>query len=1024
MKSNFPQLIKVATVAFAYFLCVGNVSAQTNPVAASLPYAQTFTALAASSTILPSEWAAWNLSTVGPTTSFPTVAPPVGSDLALTASANATTSSLGLMNYNGKIGMLSGTGVNSSLVLAISTLNVSNVSVAFDVMTIRNPFDASNTRIEQVDLQFRVGTVGVFSSVSGVAAGIYQNNTINQTGAVTTPQNSLVKTFTLPAACNNKPIVQLRWVTRDVSGVNNRPSFAIDNVSICPTILTPTISITGPSGYCSGNNSFYNATITNGGTVPVYQWKKNGTNVGTNSSFLSLTGLTPGDQITCQLTSNAACVSSNVVTSSPITISTSNTPPTINLVALSDVSCPNAKNGSIDISVSGGTPPYTFAWDTVNRLNGSSFAVTIGPKTITDPLFGQGNPNVFYIDGVEAKELYLTKGISYSFNVLTPAHPFQISTDLIGGNANFLVNNGQTGAPSQNGVVTFTPNNSHPSLLYYPCQFHTFMGYKVNIINGQQTEDVNNLNPGIYNVLVTDANGCTAISQYQVNELPSPVSVSGTITNSICGTYTGSVELDISGGVPPYTVIWDTLNTSVGPNFNVMVGPKTATNPYYGLGNLECFYIDAVEAPQQNLVRGITYSYNVFNPGHPFHFSTDSVGANTSGFVSLGQANAPNDNGLVSFTPAFSSPSNLNYACANHAFMGGKANLFTGYASTDLLNVKPGTYTAVVKDALGCIAQESFVVVEDGSGLSISTDAVIATSCIDAADGSIDISIVGGASPYNITWDTVNLNNAGVFNVMVGTKTPTNPFYGIGRPECFYLDGEEQNSITLTRGISYLFNVLAFGHSWHISTDEFGGTLFKIVSNGQSGAPTDNGTVIFKPSFKHSDLLYYQCGVHDYMGAPINIIDGPSSTHLENLPAGQYTVVVTDAIGCSSVSVITVPSGTSSCDLILNLKVLLQAMYSGGSTMAPRLYNTGMSTDPTAVDNITVELRDPNDYSVVASVTDILHTDGMMNVSLPANVLGNSYYIVVHHENSIETWSKDPVPFMVSPVSFDFSGQN
>lgn len=1021
MKSKLHHLLGVAIVAFANVFCVSNVSAQTNPVAASLPYAQTFTTLAASATSLPSEWAAWNLSTIGPTTSFPTVAPPVGSDLALTPSATAATSSLGLMNYNGKIGMLSGSGVNSSLVLAISTINVSNVSVVFDVMTIRNPFDVSNTRIEQVDLQFRVGTTGVFTSVSGVASGIYQNNTVNQTGAVTTPQNSLVKTFTLPAACNNKALVQLRWVTRDVSGINNRPSFAIDNVSICPTILTPTISIAGPSGYCTGNNSFYSATITNGGTVPVYQWKKNGTNVGANSSFLSITGLIPGDQITCQLTSNAACVSSNVVTSSPITISTTNTPPTIDLVSISDVSCPNAKNGAIDISISGGTPPYTFAWDTLNRLNGTTFAVTIGPKTPTDPLFGQGNPNVYYIDGIEAKELYLTRGIAYSFNVLTPAHPFHISTDLTGGNANFLVSNGQTGAPSQNGVVTFTPNSNHPSLLYYPCQFHSFMGYKVNIINGQQTEDLNDLNPGIYNVVVTDANGCTAMSQFQINELPSPVTVTGNVTNSVCGTYTGSVELIISGGIPPYTAIWDTLNTSVGTNFSVIVGPKTIINPYYGLGNPDCFYIDAVESPTQNLVRGVTYSYNVFNPGHPFHITSDSVGASTSGFVSLGQANSPNDNGLITYTPALSSPSNLYYACANHPLMGGKTNLSNGYASINLNNVKPGTYTVVVSDSIGCLSQTSFVVSEIGSTVSIDTNSVIPTSCIDAADGSIDIAINGGTPPYSIVWDTVNINNAGVFSVMVGAKTPSNPLFGIGRPECFFIDGDEQKSITLTRGVGYMFNVLALGHNWHISTDEIGGSLIKIVSSGQSGAPTENGTVFFKPSTKHDSIIYYQCGLHDYMGAEVNIIDGPSTTQLYNLPAGQYTVVVTDAAGCSNVSVITVPAGVASCSLALNLKVLLQGMYAGSSTMTPRLYNTGMSTDPTAVDNITVDLRDPIDLSLVTSVTEVLHTDGMMNITLPSTVLGNSYYIVVHHENSIETWSKDPVPFLVSPVSFDFS---
>lgn len=1024
MKLNAHCLLRVVAVAIVFVSSFSLVNAQTNPVAASLPYSQNFTALAASSTVLPSEWASWNLSTIGPTTAFPTAAPPAGSDLTLTPSATASTSTLGLMNYNGKIGMLSGTGANSSLVLAISTTNVFNVSVVFDVMTIRNPFDATNTRIEQVDLQFRVGTVGVFSSVSGVAAGIYQNNNVNQTGAVTTPQNSLVKTFTLPAACNNKPVVQLRWVTRDVSGINNRPSFAIDNVSICSAISTPTVSISGPSGSCAGNNSFYNATITNGGTAPAYQWKKNGTNVGTNSSFLSIPGLIAGDQITCQLTSNATCVSNNVVTSNTITISSTLSPPIINLVSTSDVTCPNAKNGAINISVSGGTPPYTFAWDTVNRLNGSSFAVTIGPKTISDPLFGQGNPNVFYIDGSEAKELYLTRGITYSFNVLTPAHPFQISTDLTGGNANFIVSNGQTGAPSQNGTVNFTPNSSHPSLLYYPCQFHTFMGYRVNIISGQQTEDLSNLNPGIYNVVVADANGCTAVSQFQVNELPSPVQLTANVTNALCGTPSGSIDLTVSGGVAPYTFIWDTINIQTGNTFGVLTGPKTNANPYYSLGYPDCFYINGEEAKSLSLVRGVSYSFNVFTPGHPFHISTDSIGGSSVNIVSQGQSGSPNDNGLLSYVPSSSAPTNLFYDCANHAYMGGQVNLFDGQNSEDLTKVMPGIYSVVAIDAIGCIAQLSVEVSDLASSIVVTEISNIPSSCETESDGALEIDVTGGTPPYSIVWDIANYSNGGIFNVVSGIKSPENPTYGLGSPECFFTDGVESKVLTLTRGFNYLFNIFNPGHFWHISLDYIGGNFGKMVNDGQSGAPSDNGSVLFTPNSSHPDLLHYVCGVHEYMGADVNIVDGFPGNQLSNLAPGIYNVLVTDANGCTSLSSFEVLAGANPCVLNLNLKFYLQGLYMGLGMQSPRLFNNGLSTDPSAADSVLIELRDANDLSVKYSTSDIVHTDGMMYLPIPNNLFGSSYYIVVKHSNSIETWSKDPVQFITSPVSFDFTGQN
>ena len=58
---------------------------------------------------------------------------------------------------------------------------------------------------------------------------------------------------------------------------------------------------------CSGASVTFTAKITNGGTTPILQWKKNGVNVGTNSSTYTLTSLQNNDKINCILTSNASC---------------------------------------------------------------------------------------------------------------------------------------------------------------------------------------------------------------------------------------------------------------------------------------------------------------------------------------------------------------------------------------------------------------------------------------------------------------------------------------------------------------------------------------------------------------------------------------------------------------------------------------------------------------------------------------------------------------------------------------------
>lgn len=65
----------------------------------------------------------------------------------------------------------------------------------------------------------------------------------------------------------------------------------------------------------------FTATVVNGGTTPVYQWRLNGNNVGTNSPTYTNSLWTSGDQVSCVLTSNAPCVNQATVSSNLISIS-------------------------------------------------------------------------------------------------------------------------------------------------------------------------------------------------------------------------------------------------------------------------------------------------------------------------------------------------------------------------------------------------------------------------------------------------------------------------------------------------------------------------------------------------------------------------------------------------------------------------------------------------------------------------------------------------------------------------------
>lgn len=105
----------------------------------------------------------------------------------------------------------------------------------------------------------------------------------------------------------------------------------------------------------------------------------------------------------------------------------------------------------------------------------------------------------------------------------------------------------------------------------------------------------------------------------------------------------------------------------------------------------------------------------------------------------------------------------------------------------------------------------------------------------------------------------------------------------------------------------------------------------------------------------------------------------------------------------------------------LNLTAFIQGYYAGGNSQQAVLVNQGISTNPTDCDDITVELHDATPpYATVATFTGVLQTNGTVSCTFPGTVIGNSYYIVLIHRNSVQTWSAAPV-LMSATTSYNFS---
>jgi hypothetical protein len=357
---------KFFTLRSALLLCILGLAmngfSQSNPVAQSLPYSQNFNSFTGSTTVYPAGFQGW---TIGGSLSlsFSTAAP--ASDLALTAATNAATSGF-VGDMNGKMGILSTASNVKAIAFAINTTNFSNVTVAFTAATQRQ---LAGERIDELGVQYRIGSTGVFTNIG---ASTYQNNAITANISGTGFINPANISFTLPVACNNQPVVQIRWVIRDVSGANNRPGFSIDDLSISGTGAIPATSLLSPSNIAAGSAGF-NLTVNGSGfsnqsTVTWGGFNRTTTFVNANQ----LTAVIPASDITTPGTVSVGVTTTGVPTPSntqTFTIDAAATPTLL-------VTSPPAAYGSVCLNAAPVTNSFTV---NAANLNGTDLVLSALP---------------------------------------------------------------------------------------------------------------------------------------------------------------------------------------------------------------------------------------------------------------------------------------------------------------------------------------------------------------------------------------------------------------------------------------------------------------------------------------------------------------------------------------------------------------------------------------------------------------------------------------------------------------------
>ncbi|MBL0012208.1 MAG: hypothetical protein IPP30_00120 [Flavobacterium sp.] len=138
-------------------------------------------------------------------------------------------------------------------------------------------------------------------------------------------------------------------------------------------------------------------------------------------------------------------------------------------------------------------------------------------------------------------------------------------------------------------------------------------------------------------------------------------------------------------------------------------------------------------------------------------------------------------------------------------------------------------------------------------------------------------------------------------------------------------------------------------------------------------------------------------------------------------PTGQSVVVTaTASLGSCAKSDFVVYT-VAPCMAMVNMKLHIEGYFDSVTDGMRSVKNNQDDISPSdEVEDLTIELRDSETYTMVASTVATLHTDGTLNAVFNS-VPGGSYYIVVKGRNMVQTWSASPQVIGATPLTYDFT---
>lgn len=601
------------------------------------------------------------------------------------------------------------------------------------------------TKTASVTVNNIAGGVVTASTQSNIICNGANNGSVTATVSGGTPPYtySWSNAFTGQTPTNLSPGIYT-VTTTDAGGCT---SIGTATVTEPPAV---TVNATSTPATCGAANGSVNAGGSGGNGSLTYHWNGGAVTPAVSGLAAGSYTVTVSDVNNCSTT--AVAIVGNTGSG---TVTTS---------VQSDVSCYGGNNGSVIASITGGTPAYTYLWNTgVTTAALSGIAKGTYTVTVTDA----SNCQIISTVAVTEPPAIIASTGSVATTCGSANGSASVTASGGTGTLNYSWNNGVAGQTASNlasatYTVTITDannciatavaavssdpapsiNSMNSSALL--CAGNSDGSASVSVTGGTGTltyswsngstgaTSITGLTAGIYGVSVTDASGCTAISTVAITEPPALNAPVFNTTNANCGISDGSATATSSGGTPTLVYSW-----SNGSNGAVAV----------------------------NLAAG-TYTVTV----------TDANGCAKTGVASVNNNGGPT---ITSITPTDVLCNGGNTGSVNIVVSNGTTpysynwsngiTLITSNTQSTINNLQSSTYTVTVNDANNCKITTTVTLTEP---IAIITTFNVSNAACGQNNGSATATSSGGTGTLIYSWSN-GANGQTADNLIAGTYTLT-----------------------------------------------------------------------------------------------------------------------------------------------------------------------------------------------------------------------------------------------------------